>query len=73
MNQVESGKVVNLNKEKAYGFIKPEGKTDKAENIFFHKNDMIDFKFEDLAYNDIVEFEIKDTAKGLNAINVIVR
>ena len=73
MDQVQSGKIVNLNKDRAFGFIKPEGKTDRADNVFFHKNNMIDFKFEDLELNNIVEFAIKDTEKGLNAINVVVR
>lgn len=73
MNQVQTGKIAYIKKSKAYGFIKPEGKTEKEDNIFFHKNDLVDFKFEDLEYNNIVEYEVKETEKGPNAVNVTVR
>lgn len=73
MNQVKTGKIVYLKKDKAYGFIKPEDATAKEDNIFFHKNDLVSVKFEDLEPNNIVEYEVKETSKGLNAINVVVR
>jgi CspA family cold shock protein len=60
---MEKGTVKFFNQIRGFGFIKVE-KTGKE--IFFHKNDLTGTVQE----NDIVEFEIQEGKKGLNAVNV---
>lgn len=64
------GKVMNgvIKKimDKGFGFIALEGQKD----VFFHRNSLVGVKFEELQQGDAVTFEIEESPKGLNAVNV---
>jgi CspA family cold shock protein len=53
--------------DRGYGFITYEG-ADK--DIFFHSNELKNVQFNDLKEGDSVTFEIAESPKGLNAVNV---
>jgi cold shock protein len=53
--------------EKGFGFIAPE---DGGKDIFFHSNSLVGVQFTELREGDAVTFEVEDTEKGKNAINV---
>ena len=52
---------------KGFGFIKIEG---QAKGLFFHSNELKGVTFEELKEGDKVSFEMADSPKGPNAINV---
>ncbi|MBL7985726.1 MAG: cold shock domain-containing protein [Flavobacteriales bacterium] len=58
-----SGKVKFFNTEKGFGFITPD---QGGKDVFVHKTGTRD----DLYEGDTVSFEVEETPKGLNAINV---
>lgn len=58
-----TGTVKFFNHDKGFGFIKPD---DGSKDIFVHKSDTA----EQINDNDHVEYETKDTPKGLAATNV---
>lgn len=60
------GYIVYFNEEKGYGFI---GSDDYEENIFVHISDIQGAK--ELTQGQKVTFQVKNTPKGLNAIQVI--
>ena len=60
------GVVVYYNREKAYGFI---DSNEHEKNIFVHFSKINNAK--ELSQGQAVEFQVKETAKGLSAINVI--
>ncbi len=53
--------------EKGFGFISAEG-LDK--DLFFHRNALVGATFEDLREGDAVSFDVEDSPKGKNAVNV---
>lgn len=53
--------------EKGFGFIKPES---GEKDVFFHSNSLVDVSFDELQEGDAVTFDVEDTEKGKNAINV---
>ena len=53
--------------DKGFGFIKIEG---QEKDLFFHSNELIDVRFDDLREGDKVTFEVADSPKGKNAIKV---
>ena len=59
------GKVKFINEEKGFGFIKS---SDSSKDIFVHSSGLID----EICERDLVEFDVANTSKGLNAINVRV-
>ncbi|MGM9881722.1 MAG: cold-shock protein [Bacilli bacterium] len=60
------GKVKWFNNEKGYGFIDyPEG-----EDIFVHYSAIKQDGYKTLSEGQVVEFDLIETAKGLQAINV---
>lgn len=61
------GKVKWFNNDKGYGFIDyPEG-----EDIFVHYSAIKQDGYKTLSEGQVVEFDLIETAKGLQAINVL--
>lgn len=60
------GKIKWFNNEKGYGFI--EGNND--EDIFVHYSAIKQDGYKSLSEGQIVEYELLETEKGLQAINV---
>ena len=58
-----SGKIKWFNTQKGFGFIKPD---DNGKDIFVHKNETRD----EIREGDKVTFDIQESKKGLNAVNV---
>jgi CspA family cold shock protein len=53
--------------EKGFGFIKVEG---MEKDLFFHSNELLNVKFEELQEGDKVSFEVAESPKGPNAVKV---
>jgi len=60
------GKVKWFNKEKGYGFIERED----GDDVFVHFSAIQEDGFKTLYEEDVVEFEIVEGPKGLQAANV---
>lgn len=60
------GKVKWFNKEKGYGFIE----RDDGDDVFVHFSAIQEEGFKTLYEGDVVEFEVVDGPKGLQAANV---
>ncbi len=52
--------------ERGFGFIAREGE----EDLFFHSNDLVDVRFDDLKVGDKVNFEVSSSNKGPKAVDV---
>jgi CspA family cold shock protein len=57
------GTVKFFNQTKGFGFIKP---SDGSADIFVHSTGLID----NVRENDVVEYDVEQGRKGLNAVNV---
>ena len=53
--------------DKGFGFIK---RTGEEKDLFFHSNDLVSVKFNELREGDKVTFEVAEGPKGFNAVNV---
>jgi CspA family cold shock protein len=53
--------------DKGFGFISAEG---MEKDVFFHSNSLVDASFNELREGDAVSFDIEDSPKGKNAVNV---
>lgn len=53
--------------DKGFGFIKVEG---QEKNIFFHSNELVGVAFDSLNEGDTLEFDVAESPKGLNAVNI---
>jgi len=62
---MSNGTVKFFNKSKGFGFITPD---DGAKDVFVHQNGLTD----EIAEGDKVSYDVEETPKGLNAINVKV-
>lgn len=60
---MSSGTVKFFNNSKGFGFISPE---DGSKDVFVHKNDLID----EINEGDKVNYDVEESPKGLNAVNV---
>jgi len=63
---METGTIKRLT-DRGFGFISIEG---KEKDLFFHSNELVDLKFEDLKEGDKVQFEVGQSDKGENATKV---
>ena len=53
--------------DRGFGFIGVEG---QEKDVFFHSNSLVGVKFDELKEGDAVIFDIEDSPKGPNAVNV---
>ena len=60
------GRVKWYNEKKGYGFIVVEGE----EDLFFHRSGIKEFGHFGLQQDDPVSYEVKNTARGKQAINI---
>ncbi len=63
MNQ---GTIATLT-DKGFGFIKQDN---GDKDLFFHSNELVNVRFDDLRQGDVVTYEIAEGPKGLNAVKV---
>jgi CspA family cold shock protein len=63
-----SGTVKWFNDAKGYGFIAPQ---DGSKDVFVHHSNIAGDGFKSLSEGASVEFEVRDGAKGPEAINVV--
>lgn len=63
---MQTGTIARLT-DKGFGFIKREN---EAKDLFFHSNELLNVKFEELHEGDSVTFEVADSPKGPNAVKV---
>jgi len=64
--EINSGTVKWFNEAKGYGFIK----RDDGPDLFVHYTNIAGSGFRTLKEDDLVEFEVSEGPKGLQAINV---
>lgn len=53
--------------DKGFGFISVEG---QSKDIFFHSKNLVGVTFNELREGDAVTFEVEESDKGPNAVNV---
>lgn len=63
---MQEGKIARLT-DRGFGFISREG---EDKDLFFHSNELKNVEFNDLKEGDSVTFEVGESPKGPNAINV---
>ncbi|OGE87553.1 MAG: cold-shock protein [Candidatus Doudnabacteria bacterium RIFCSPLOWO2_02_FULL_49_13] len=59
--------VIKKKTDKGFGFISASG---MDKDLFFHSKSLVGVTFEELNEGDSVTFEIEDSPKGKNAVNV---
>jgi len=63
---MQTGTITRLT-DKGFGFIKVEG---MEKDLFFHSNELKNITFAELREGDTLSFEVADSPKGKNAVNV---
>ncbi len=63
---MNTGTIARLT-DRGYGFIKPDG---GEKDLFFHAKDLQELRYDDLREGDKVTFELAESPKGPNAVNV---
>jgi cold shock protein len=63
---MERGKITRLT-DRGFGFISQEG---AEKDLFFHSNELQGVEFNELHEGDEVTFEVADSPKGKNAVQV---
>lgn len=53
--------------DKGFGFIKVEG---QEKDLFFHSNALVDVAYNDLREGQTLSFDMEQSPKGMNAVNV---
>jgi CspA family cold shock protein len=61
------GTIKRLVTDKNFGFISQEG---EEKDLFFHANELVDVEFSQLSEGDVVSFEVTQSPKGPNAVQV---
>ncbi|MEG0314629.1 MAG: cold shock domain-containing protein [Erysipelotrichaceae bacterium] len=61
------GKVKMFNQEKGFGFIT----LDDGKDVFFHYSQLMMEGFKTIENDALVEFEVADTDRGLQAHNIV--
>ena len=56
--------------DKGFGFIKIDGAPAGGKDLFFHSNELKNISFDQLMEGDKVSFEVGNSPKGPNAVNV---
>jgi len=59
--------IIKKKMEKGFGFISVEG---QSKDLFFHSNSLVGVTFDEIQEGDKVSFEVEDSQKGPNAVNV---
>ena len=59
--------VIKKKTDKGFGFITVEG---QDKDLFFHSNSLVGVTFDELNEGDAVTFDVEDSPKGPNAVNV---
>lgn len=63
---MQTGIIARLT-DKGFGFIKIEG---QDKDLFFHSNELLNARFDELREGDSVSFEVGESPKGPNAVKV---
>lgn len=61
------GSIKKLITDKGFGFITPD---DGGKDLFFHSNEVKGVAFQELKEGDKVSFDVGESPKGPNAVNV---
>lgn len=64
------GSIASVNVEKGYSFIRPDG---GGDNLFFHVSSLSGCEIADINQGDAVLFQVAQTDRGPNAVNVCLR
>jgi CspA family cold shock protein len=59
--------VIKKKTDKGFGFITVQG---QEKDLFFHSKSLVGVMFDELNEGDTVTFEVEDSPKGPNAVNV---
>ncbi|HEY4489755.1 MAG TPA: cold shock domain-containing protein [Candidatus Paceibacterota bacterium] len=62
-----TGTIKKLLKDKGFGFIQT---AEGGKDLFFHSKELVGVEFDSLNEGDAVSFEIAESEKGPNAVNV---
>ncbi len=56
--------------DRGFGFIKVDGAPEGSKDLFFHSNELKNIAFDSIQEGDKVSFDIAESPKGPNAVNV---
>ena len=59
--------VIKKKTDKGFGFITVQG---QEKDLFFHSKSLVGVTFDELNEGDTVSFEVEESPKGPNAVNV---
>ena len=59
--------VIKKKIDKGFGFITVEG---QEKDLFFHSKSLVGVTFDEIQEGDKVTFDVEDSPKGKNAVNV---
>ena len=63
---MQEGTIARLT-DRGFGFIKRDG---QEKDLFFHSNELVGVSFDELREGDKVTFEVANSPKGPNAVQV---